>query len=375
MGLTWLLVGEWMLDLPTIQRQTEDAPPVMDTLLERTLIQIWIRWDAHNYLRIAEKGYAAAESVFYPLYPVLIHYSNKVLPGEAEVAGLLISSLCLSIACAFFYLIVLHYYQDETLARFSVLMWLIFPSSFFLSSVFTESLFMALATAAIWLQLNRQWVASAALGVLAVLTRSQGIVLLAPLGWIILETAWADYSTHRERIRFVLSRAFPLLLLPAAMIGFLMWREAEGFPPLDVVFREYGVHAELYNNPLIGFKVEVESLFKNPGLPYLIDFAGFLVAFFLLLVMLIVPRYRFPVLLLYGWGIFLSLGTKVNYYPDSVPTIQSGLRYVLMIFPMYLVLGDVMMRGGRVVRLGLVALLFLGLLLASGATALSIGPA
>ncbi len=364
-----------MLDLPTIQRKTENAPPVMDSLLERTLIQIWIRWDAHNYLRIAEKGYAAAESVFYPLYPVLIHYGNKVLPVGAEITGLLISSLCLCFACAFFYLIVLHYYQNETLARFSVLMWLIFPSSFFLSSVFTESLFMALVMAALWLQLKRQWIASAVLGALAVLTRSQGIVLLAPLGWIILETAWADYPTYRERMGFVLSRAFPLLLLPAALIGFFLWREAAGFPPMSEVFRDYGVHGKLYTNPLIGFKVEVESLFKNPGLPYLIDFAGFLVAFLLLLVMLIVPRYRIPVLLLYGWGIFLSLGTKVNYYPDSVPTIQSGLRYVLMIFPMYIVLGDMMLRGGKGVRLGLVAFLFLGLLLTSGATALSIGPA
>jgi hypothetical protein len=374
MGLVWFIVGELMLNLPEVQRNAEDAPPVMESAAERTLLQIWLRWDATNYLKIAETGYTKALSVFCPLYPALINYVNLVLPGGAEVAGLVVSSLCLFLACAFFYLIVIHYYNDEILARYTVLMWVIFPSAFFLSSIYTESLFLALTLGGYWLQLKRQWVWAGILGALAVLTRIQGLILLAPFGWIILEYAWAERQTYLQRLWFVIPRAAPLLLLPLVALGFVAWRNSEGFPSMDDVYMNYGVHAEM-TNPIEGYLIEIQSLSKSPNLVFFIDFAGYVVSFTLLTVMVIVPRYRIIPLLLYGWSFWLSIGTGVNYYPDTAPTIQSGLRYVLMIFPMYIVLGDIMLRGNKASRLTLVTALAFGLMALSAATALAIGPA
>jgi hypothetical protein len=99
------------------------------------------------------------------------------------------------------------------LAPRAVLWLAVVPSTFFLSAVYPESLFMALALGAFLCALDGRWVLAGVLGACAAVTRDYGVVLLVPLGWEYLQQ-------HRCRP----SRDIAwLLLIPAAFTGWQVY--------------------------------------------------------------------------------------------------------------------------------------------------------
>ena len=77
-------------------------------------LDIWGVWDTGWYLEIAEEGYSTtprAEGAaagqknlaFFPLYPLLARAVSVVTAGDAFLAGLLLSNVCLIVICFLFY--------------------------------------------------------------------------------------------------------------------------------------------------------------------------------------------------------------------------------------------------------------------------------
>src|SRR5438876_920589 len=153
---------------------------------------MWQRFDSGYYLYLAHHGYGPASTlhnhanwVFYPLYPILIAGIAFVFGGSSEAfsfAGLLISSLAAITAIIYFYLLVNKEYGQRVAAR-AVLYLSLFPLSFYLSAIYTEALFLALALACIYYARKRSWWIAGLCGGLAALTRSQGIALIVPVAW------------------------------------------------------------------------------------------------------------------------------------------------------------------------------------------------
>jgi hypothetical protein len=94
---------------------------------------------------------------------------------------------------------------------------LVWPASFFLAQVYTEGLFLGLSFAALALARRERWLAAAALAVLAVWTRSTGVLLVLPLAWM----AWREGAGGR-------GRGARLLALVAPVIAYLAWRAIWG---------------------------------------------------------------------------------------------------------------------------------------------------
>ncbi len=114
----------------------------------------WSNWDGGHFRGIAENGYLPDQTVFFPLYPLLIKILN--LTGfDATWAGLAISHISLIFALFFLYkLTALDF--TEAVARRSVFALLIFPTSFYLGTLYSESLFLASTLAAFYyLRTNR----------------------------------------------------------------------------------------------------------------------------------------------------------------------------------------------------------------------------
>ena len=44
-----------------------------------SITNVWARWDAVHFLRIAEHGYSRAEAAFYPLYPGLVAVFHRLV--------------------------------------------------------------------------------------------------------------------------------------------------------------------------------------------------------------------------------------------------------------------------------------------------------
>lgn len=153
-------------------------------------VNMWSRWDAGWYIEIARSGYKYEagkpnNSAFFPLYPVLIRVVHSVLflpdtDCSWLLIGIVVSNAALLAALLYLRALLLLDF-DEEVTRSALFYLLIFPTTFFLSSVYTESLFLFSTVAAFYHARRKQWLIACLFTSLATLTRSQGIILLVPL--------------------------------------------------------------------------------------------------------------------------------------------------------------------------------------------------
>jgi hypothetical protein len=151
---------------------------------------MWARWDAGWYLEIARTGYSyqagsPSTVAFFPLYPLLIRSLHDLLflPGTDYwflVSGILLSNVSLIIALVYLRALLAIDYTVGIAAR-AVLYLLVFPTSFFLSAVYAESLFLALTIGAFFYGRQHRWPLACTLAALATVCRSQGILIVLPL--------------------------------------------------------------------------------------------------------------------------------------------------------------------------------------------------
>ena len=164
---------------------------------------VWAHFDGTHYLKLAEHGYVdVGTQAFFPVYPLLIRTFH--LTGLSYfAAGQLISliSLVLSLIC-------LHYLFGKC-ARIIIGVLLLFPTSFFLGAVYTESLFL-LETLLFFLLLKQQkFFLAALIAAIASGTRLVGALLAVSL----FVSIWPMLK----------SRKLYLLLLPIALTGLLSY--------------------------------------------------------------------------------------------------------------------------------------------------------
>jgi len=170
-------------------------------------------WDSGWYVAIAENDYDNRQaSAFFPLYPMLVR-GLSIVTGSTVVAGVLIALLAAGIAA-----IVLAELARPLLgdlgARESVLLLALYPIAFVFTSVYSDSLLLALSAGAFLAALRgRPWLAGT-LGAFAVGTRSLGLALIPAL----LVLLWP-----RDRSLRALARPLPLLMLPAALGAFALF--------------------------------------------------------------------------------------------------------------------------------------------------------
>jgi hypothetical protein len=176
------------------------------------------RFDAAYYLSIASHGYTrnSVLPVFFPLYPLLIHVFSY-LTGSDAIAGVAISWASFGIA-----LVLLHRLTELELGKraadATVLLLAFTPLSFFFTAVYTESLFLLFSVGTIYAARRERWALAGILGALATLTRVTGILLVVPI--LIM------HLPSRRRLGRHLGW---VLLLPAALIGYLAFLAASGF--------------------------------------------------------------------------------------------------------------------------------------------------
>lgn len=141
------------------------------------------RWDTGFYTEIADQGYRVhgvefPSVAFYPLLPILIRLFRPI-SGDTLLSGLLVTNAALLAAVILLYLLVADEYEQSTADR-AVWYLLIFPTSFFGSAIYSESLYLLVSIAALYLARRNQWWAAGVASIMGSMTRFIGI-LLAPL--------------------------------------------------------------------------------------------------------------------------------------------------------------------------------------------------
>lgn len=311
-------------------------PPLADEGAGFPLVGVWQRWDACWYSKIASFGYEPAEmsANFWPLFPALTGVTATVLGGAVASAGLLVSAIAYIAAMTGLHRLVARDFET-VIARRTVLFISIFPSAFFLFAPFTEALFLALAVWSIAMARERRWLLAGLLGLLAGLTRIQGVFLVLPLAWEALAaagvTAWRPWREVRLPPIEVGPLARGALASGGPLVGFVAffaysaavagqtpldtqdaWGGKEFFPPWDVAAAAWQWTLDRHD-PL---------QFLNLAL---------LVLFGLLL---IAGMRRLPVAYtLFALPQIALLATRIQPTP-----LTSTSRYLLVIFPMFVVL-------------------------------------
>lgn len=311
-------------------------PPLADEGAGFPLVGVWQRWDACWYSKIAWFGYEPFEmsANFWPLFPGLTGVTARILGGSVAFAGLIVSAVAYIGAMTGLHRLVARDFET-TIARRTVLFISIFPSAFFLFAPFTEALFLALAVWSIAMARERRWLLAGVLGILAGLTRIQGVFLVLPLGWEAFVaagvTTWRPWRSARlpaietrQLVRGGLAAAGPLLgfgaffAYSASVAGQTpldtqdAWGGKEFFPPWDVAAAAWQWTLDRHD-PL---------QFLNLAL---------LVLFGLLL---IAGLRRLPIAYtLFALPQLVLLATRIQPTP-----LTSTNRYLLVIFPMFVVL-------------------------------------
>ena len=127
-------------------------------------------FDGLHYLNIAKEGYEKIKlsQAFFPLYPVLIKLLSS-LGFSLFFSGMFISNIALIL----FLMLILRLFS-----RYTILALLLFPTSFFLTFIYTESLFLLLVIATLYATNKEKWFWAVTLAMLASATRIVGVFLV-----------------------------------------------------------------------------------------------------------------------------------------------------------------------------------------------------
>jgi hypothetical protein len=179
-----------------------------------SLLRSWLQWDGWQYYRIAEHGYGSLpqDVAFFPLFPMLVHGLNAVLPGDALVPELIVGNLA-----AYGALVLLHRLVLTELGRplADRTVWLlgVFPTAYFLAAPYNHSLFLLLAVGCLYAIRRKTWWLAGVLGALAGATRSDGVLLMLPFAYEYLRVRGWDWRRIRGGVLW-------LAAVPAGLLAF-----------------------------------------------------------------------------------------------------------------------------------------------------------
>jgi hypothetical protein len=291
-------------------------------------LEPWQRWDTLHYQAIAERGYGAFDIALFvpPLLPLAMHVLAPLLGGNTLLAGLFIANAAYVGALFAFLGLAQEETGDRGAARRATMYLAFFPTAFFFLAAYTESLFLLAAVLAVWATRRRRWIWAGVWGGVACLTRLPALLIVIPL----IYAAWDSW--RRER------RAVPWL---APSIAFVM----------GMIFPLY-VWLGLGREPWAPFMVQAARFgggFVFPGanllasLRLILSGGAFLTDVFDLLLLLVFLGLALPVWRrlprVYSVFYLSFLLLYLTRQGGSEPLVGM-VRYVLALFPAFLILGE-----------------------------------
>lgn len=291
---------------------------------------LWERanFDGIHYLEIARKGYGIYQQAFFPLYPNLIKWLTPYFFDRDLIAGLAISWLSFLLAIFFFYKLVLLDFKDR-IARRAVLLLLCFPSAFFFSTLYSESLFLLLILGSFYFARQEKWWVAGILGALASGTRVVGVLLLPALLF-----EW--YEQKRERgltVTQSLLRLVPIGLIPVGLLSYMRFLAINYNDPLMFIHVQSSFGAGRTGGSIILLYQVFWRYFKMLATTridplYFTVWLEFITAslFLFLLIFAFYKKIRLSYLLFAGLAYVL---------PTLTGTFSSMQRGVLILFPCF----------------------------------------
>lgn len=304
-------------------------------------LDMWGVWDSLWYMDIAQNGYSVAMKLadypdqtnfpFFPLYPLLMRFLGYFTGGDAFIAGLIVSNSCLILACYLLYKLA-EMEWGSAIARRSVKYLFLFPVSFILSGVFTESLYLCLSLSCFYLAKRRRWWLAGLCGGLLSATRTLGVLIALPLLVEYIRSKDFNFTSFsRTNFRFINLRerlrlnALFVFLIPTGLLAFSYYNYRLTGDFLFFKTNQAAWDREIMN-PLLSLARSLSQGIGEPSFKKLLECAFFVGAFGLLTAFY--RRIGFAYWLLGMYSIWIPLSAGVASMP----------RFTLPIFPLFFVL-------------------------------------
>lgn len=286
-------------------------------------LEIWNRWDAVNYQKLAEFGYSATGElkpllVFYPLYPWTVRLFAVVFQ-DLLVSAFIVSTIA-SIATGILFTRLLELDYSDALARRATWFLFIFPTSYFLHIGYTESMFLTLALGCMLAARKQLWLLAGAVGALACLTRPTGLVLIPAL---VFEAGQQYFTTRRWQWQW-----FWIAAVGLGFGGYLLLNKLVAGDPFafSSIMQQSFFKSAAW--PWIGIRDAIGALSRNPSEAQMMGVQELLyiaLGFICTIVSWVKLRPIYSVWMTGNWLLF-----------TSVTFVLSVPRYTLTMFPIFI---------------------------------------
>lgn len=297
-------------------------------------IQSFANFDGVHYLILAKYGYGPVgfEEVFFPLFPALLYLSGNITASPL-LSGLILTNLIFLFALFILFFWVKHRYGVST-AWWTILFLLSFPTSFFFGSLYTESLFFLLTLLIFLFFEKNQYLWVGLIGAAASATRLAGILFAPSL----------LFATFKKK-----KGIFKVVVLSLTWVGFLFYisylaihfHNPFAFLTAQAAFK----NARATNFSSLVFLPQVFYRYARIFVTVPITQYSFWIAAFE------VEAFILPLILLYKglrMKLFSSSILLFSFFSLLLPTLSGTLssmpRYVLPLFPLYIILATIRKR-------------------------------
>lgn len=301
----------------------------------------WANYDGEHYLSISIYGYKFLEQAFFPVYPMLISFFSKPFGTNlsplvsSALVGLLISNIATFFALVFLWELIREDYSEK-FAYLTIILLLIFPTSFYLGAVYNESLYLLFSVLAFYFIRKNMWVKSTFFGIIASATRIFGLFLLPSF----LFEAWIQKKN--------LSKTFWIIFIPLGLGLYMLYQYLTVRDPLAF----YHLQKIVGEQHQSGFTLLPQVYFRYIKMIFTVNihnpiYPTLLLEFFVGIIFFLLPIYGYFKKIRFSYLIYAILGFLT-------PTIQGSFssvpRYVLAFFPSFIALALLLDKSPKIFR-------------------------
>ena len=301
------------------------------SLISNFLLSPWANFDGVYYLLIAENGYTA-NAGFFPLFPLTINLISSIFGNALPFSEIqyfsaifLVRLFFLCGLIMFYKLIKLDYRTN--IAVWSIIFILLFPTSFFFATIYSESLFFLLSILSFYFARKKNWLLASIFGMLLTATRPVGIAIFPAI----------LYEFYINEKSFLKKKALFLITIPLGIVGYSMynlirWGNAFYFIQAQGNFQNNREVGSIVLFPQTVFRYLKIFLTVSPGqyewFVALLEFSAFIFGT-LLIYIAWKKKMRFS---------YLIFSVAAFLIPISTGTFSGLPRYILPLFPIFLAL-------------------------------------
>lgn len=311
----------------------------------------WSNFDGEHFTSIAYFGYQDLQQAFFPLYPKLMSLSMYIFGNTLSVAaktGYIISTITFPVALIFFYkLLKLDYSKSFSLGVIAIL--LLYPASFYFNAIYTESLFLMLITGSFYFFRTKNYFWAGIFGFLASLTRVFGILL------------FASFLIEIFLYKLPIRKTFWIILIPCGLIGYMTYLYFSIGDP----FAFYNLQLVVGEQHQRGIVLFPQVVYRYTKMVFGLDGVSPLLTTILFELAIGIVFMLLPII-----GLFKKVRLSYLFFAFFgyvLPTVQGSFsslpRYVVILFPSFLVLGLIIKSFPVFLRVGLAIISLIVLML------------